>query len=192
MGWKRRSSAAIIADIDVVAAARRAAVRWQRFVERRAAELTPVAKAPEGLSDTGFAGSRGRAPGTAKESWHSGEVVVGGVVVSASVGSDDPIMPYIVYNTRPHIIRPSADRAGASVTATGKPRGSVSKGNAALRFYVGGKVVYAREVHHPGTTGHFQIQRACAESIPVLERYLREEFERELTGRPTREPVHAG
>lgn len=46
--------------------------------------------------------------------------------------SDHPATSYVLHGTRPHTIRPR-------------------KSGGALRFVVGGRVVYARVVHHPGT-----------------------------------------
>jgi hypothetical protein len=47
------------------------------------------------------------------------------------VMSDHPASTFVLHGTRPHIIRPSR--------------------RSRLRFEVGGKVVFARLVHHPGT-----------------------------------------
>lgn len=46
------------------------------------------------------------------------------------VSSTHPATVFVVYGTRPHVIRPVRARA--------------------LRFTVGGRVVYAQIVHHPG------------------------------------------
>lgn len=154
-------------------AASDAADRWTEWCRRRAVELSPVASV-EGLSSKQLAGSRGRAPGTFKASWRTGNPRRIGRSVTASFYSDDVVAGWIEYGTRPHVIRPKPDRAPASVTASGKPR---KTGDAArLRFYVGGRVVYARLVHHPGTKGQFIVHRVAQESIPVLERFLSEEL----------------
>ena len=52
--------------------------------------------------------------------------------------------PYVNNGTRPHVIRPR--RAGGT-----------------LRFRVGGMTVYAREVHHPGTSPRPFLDRALRE-----------------------------
>ncbi len=48
-----------------------------------------------------------------------------------TIGSDVEYAPYVNDGTRPHIIRPKRAQA--------------------LRFVIGGRVVFARVVHHPGT-----------------------------------------
>lgn len=61
-----------------------------------------------------------------------------------TIGSDVYYAPYVNDGTRPHTIRPKRAQA--------------------LRFTVGGKVVFAKVVHHPGTKPR-----------PFLDRALREE-----------------
>lgn len=61
----------------------------------------------------------------------------------AHVFSDVEYAPYVNDGTRPHIIRP--------------------KNAKALRFRVGGQVVYARVVHHPGTKARPFLDRALAD-----------------------------
>lgn len=57
------------------------------------------------------------------------------------VESTVPYAPFVEEDTRPHVIRPR------------RPGG-------VLRFKVGGRTVYARIVHHPGTTGQHFLARA--------------------------------
>src|SRR5687768_15335342 len=57
-----------------------------------------------------------------------------------TVGSDVDYAPMVNDGTRPHIIRPRRAKA--------------------LRFKVGGKVVYAKVVHHPGTRARPFLDRA--------------------------------
>ena len=59
------------------------------------------------------------------------------------VGSDVEYATYVNDGTRPHTIRPRNARA--------------------LRFVVGGEVVYARVVHHPGTRAKPFLDRALRE-----------------------------
>ena len=59
------------------------------------------------------------------------------------VGSSSPIAVYVENDTRPHVIRPKRARV--------------------LRFQVGGRVVYAKIVHHPGTKGQHFLARAVRE-----------------------------
>lgn len=164
-------------------AVRRACERWAEFVQKRAAEYTPVAKAPEGQGSSAFSAQRGRPPGTMKASWVTTPVVPSGNGFEVSAGSTDPIAVHVEYGVMPRRIVPRADRAAASVVATGKPRGTVAEGTARLRFYVGGRAVYAREVNWPGFEGRFMLHKACADSIPALEQFLREEIERAVEDR---------
>lgn len=60
-----------------------------------------------------------------------------------TVGSNVEYAPYVHDGTRPHVIRPRNAQA--------------------LRFQVGGRVVYARVVNHPGTRARPFLDRALAE-----------------------------
>lgn len=62
---------------------------------------------------------------------------------SVTVGSDLEYAGYVNDGTRPHVIRPRRARA--------------------LRFRVGGRVVYARLVNHPGTRAKPFLDRALRE-----------------------------
>jgi len=72
-----------------------------------------------------------------------------------AVGPTVPYAPYVEYGTKPHIIRPVHAKA--------------------LAFEVGGTLVFAKLVHHPGFAGRFFARGA-------YERFLREapDFAREL------------
>ncbi|MFF2612378.1 hypothetical protein [Kitasatospora sp. NPDC058046] len=56
---------------------------------------------------------------------------------------DHPATRYVIEGTRPHIIRPRRAKA--------------------LRFEVGGRTVFAKVVHHPGTKPNPFLQRALRE-----------------------------
>ncbi|MEU4584873.1 hypothetical protein AB0F92_22700 [Kitasatospora aureofaciens] len=56
---------------------------------------------------------------------------------------DHPATRYVVEGTRPHIIRPRRAKA--------------------LRFEIGGRTVFAKVVHHPGTRANPFLQRALRE-----------------------------
>lgn len=60
-----------------------------------------------------------------------------------TIGSDVYYAPYVNDGTRPHTIRP--------------------KKGEALRFTVGGRVVFARVVHHPGTRARPFLDKALRE-----------------------------
>ena len=91
--------------------------------------------------------------------------------------TDDPIAPYVEWNTRAHIIRPKA-HAGSGPGMRRNKQGQFVRAAHALRwidFGVGGNVIamvrFAREVHHPGTTGaHFMARAAdrVEKEIPAL------------------------
>lgn len=63
-----------------------------------------------------------------------------------TITSTHPATIYVVNGTRPHIIRPR------------RPGG-------VLRFTIGGRVVYARLVHHPGTKPNDFMVRALREAL---------------------------
>jgi hypothetical protein len=87
----------------------------------------------------------------------------GSPALTAEFENWDPIARFVEDDTRPHIIRPRLDRAPASVIATRKPRRMGDDPQAALTWLtVGGRRVFAREVKHPGTTGHHMVLRAAA------------------------------
>jgi hypothetical protein len=130
---------------------------------------TPVAAPPPGLSATQFAGSRGRAPGTLKASWRTGKVektrtATGLEGRAIDEYTEDPQAPHVEWPTRPHIIRPNPNRGAASVIASGKPRRAGSDPGARLRFVNSfGRIVFAKEVHHPGTQGTHMMRDSLAE-----------------------------
>jgi hypothetical protein len=132
---------------------------------------------------------RGRPPGTARESIERSDVErlvrAGREGFRVRVLTYDPVFPFIEWTTRPHIIRPRADRAPASVIATRRPRGTVQDGRAALSWLtLGGGRVFAREVHHPGTRGAHPFALAALEleggtnlrriAEPAVEQFARE------------------
>jgi len=61
-----------------------------------------------------------------------------------TIGSNVYYAPFVNDGTRPHIIKPK------------RPGGS-------LRFVIGGRVVYAKVVHHPGTRARPFLDRALRE-----------------------------
>jgi hypothetical protein len=148
---------------------RRIVRRATEAIKDGAARRSPIAEPPPGVSGTEFAGGRGRAPGTLKASWYDTDVdetrAPSGVPrFSAEAATDDPVAPHVEWPTRPHLIRPRADRAPASVRETGRPRRGGSDPQARLRFINrNGRVVYASEVWHPGTQGTHMMRDSLAE-----------------------------
>lgn len=65
--------------------------------------------------------------------------------LAAYVISEHPATQYVIYGTRPHVIRPRRAHA--------------------LRFEVGGRAVYAAYVHHPGTRPNDFLARALREAL---------------------------
>lgn len=115
-----------------------------------------------------------RVRGTARES-----VMVGPVRQhTASTGrgwqrrvfTEDPVFPFIEWNTKPHLIEPTLEHQ-ARAAAEGR--------QAMLRYYSRGRVRYAPRVMHPGTTGQHPFARAAAFiQAEVGESMFREELER--------------
>lgn len=126
---------------------------------------TPIANLPPGVTGE----MRGRMPGTLKASWYTTDVerrrTIAGVEGRAIESrTDDEIAPHVEWPTMPHIIRPSPLRAPASVVATRRPRRIPPDPQAALRYVNRfGRVVYAHEVHHPGTQGTHMMRDSLAE-----------------------------
>jgi hypothetical protein len=98
-----------------------------------------------------------RPRGTARESVVRGPVKQRsspiGPRYEGRVYTEDPVFPYIEWNTRPHIIRPTPEHI-AQAAAEGR--------RAMLRYFSGGGIRYARQVLHPGTTGQHPFARAEA------------------------------
>lgn len=129
------------------------------LLHKEVVKRTPVALAPEGMSSRLFGTKRGRLPGTLVKNWRSGPVLEGasGTGIkrfSANEMNDDPVFEFVEWSTKPHWIRPRKDRGAASVLATGKARKSGRDPAASLAWMgPGGRLVFAREVFHPGTQG---------------------------------------
>jgi hypothetical protein len=158
---------------------------WERCMDRIADRCgrrlydMAVAFTPVAVVDPDDLFSRNRRPGELKAKWVRGEVVLYATGrLSVTVENHDPIAKFVEYPTRPHVIRPRADRPPATILATRRPRGTVHDGRAHLRFRVDGRVVYAREVHHPGTHGAFMMTRALAVLAEDWRQIAREEIDR--------------
>lgn len=163
----------------MVAAARRTTDRTGSDLKERVRRHTPVSHPPAGMSAGEWIASRkGRVPGTLRESWERTEVRGAGGHFEVSVLTHDRVAPLVEWETRPHTIRPKPDRAPATVVATGNPRGTVQDGRAHLRFEGEGGVVYAKEVHHPGTRGAHMMAASLTEEAVAWQAIGREEMER--------------
>lgn len=126
-----------------------------------------------------------RPAGTLAESWEKGPVILlkdGRVTVTVFTRREEA--PHVEYPTRPHVIRPRADRAPASVIRTGQPRGDETDAtpSPALAFYVDGRLVFAREVFHPGTQGSFMMRRAIEQVSREWKTWARRELGRYRLG----------
>jgi HK97 gp10 family phage protein len=73
--------------------------------------------------------------------------------LTGRVISQAPYSAYVEFGTRPHMIFPRRARA--------------------LRFEVGGRTVFARYVHHPGTRGQFFMRRALQDALNRLSDFFR-------------------
>jgi len=108
-----------------------------------------------------------RKPGTLRDSIKRLRVMKTGSGYRTGAKTDDPIAPYVEWNTRAHIIRPKA-HAGEGGGMRRDKSGRFVRAAKALRwvdFNVGGNVIaqirFAREVFHPGTTGAHFMSRAA-------------------------------
>lgn len=180
MGYRQEGSLQdMFHEEPILRAGRRTTDRVGDDLKDRVKRHTPVAHRPAGMSAADFLASRhGRPPGTLRESWQRTSVHELEGHFEVSVLTHDPTGPLVEWETRPHTIRPRPDRAPASVIATGKPRGTVQDGRAHLRFEGAGGVVYAKEVHHPGTRGAHMMATSLTEEAATWERIGREEMER--------------
>lgn len=128
-------------------------------------EYTPVSYANSAFQR--FGGFEvAREPGTLKRSWRRRPVVetVHGLepAFRGEVYTDDPVAPYVEWNTAPHPIDPK------------KPGGMLR-----FRVWPTGQVVFARHVDHPGTTGQHMMGLASARvealfgtvTYPALQRW---------------------
>jgi hypothetical protein len=107
--------------------------------------------------------------------------------VEVTVTARDPISGYDYvgvtrFGHRKAFIEPRPDRAQASVVSTGGRRGTVRKGNAALRFVIGGRVIYRRRVRgfHPSEDW---AERAMPEVNANAERVMKTLGQRIILGR---------
>lgn len=152
-------------EAPMIAALRRTTARVGEKITEGARERSPVHVPPPGQPKN-YRGDR--PPGTLKGSWKTGDVdtsatVAGTPRFGVDSYTEDPVAPHVEWDTKPHLIRPRKDRAAASVVATGKPRRGGEDPMARLRFINRfGQVVYAEEVHHPGTTGQHMMRDSLA------------------------------
>lgn len=151
----------------MLAACRRTTGRVGEKITDGARDRSPVHVPPPGQPKN-YRGDR--PPGTLKASWQTGSV--GTTATAAGTPrfgidsyTEDPIAPLVEWDTKPHVIRPRADRAAASVIESGKPRRKGTDPAARLRYINAfGRVIYAAEVHHPGTTGQHMMRDSLAEA----------------------------
>jgi hypothetical protein len=85
------------------------------------------------------------------------------------VYTEDPVFPYIEWNTRPHLIEPTPEH---------KARAEAEGRQAMLRYYQGGRVRMSARVMHPGTTGQHPFARAAAFIEAEVPHMFREELAR--------------
>lgn len=92
--------------------------------------------------------------GHLRESIQQTDAIVGDGVVRSSVGSNvrsgGASLAYaapLEFGSRPHLIRP--------------------KNGKALRFIMGGKLIFAKEVHHPGNKAYSYIRGTVSDRLPA-------------------------
>lgn len=132
-----------IASIVKPLVATRAAEKMARRGGERMTELvrmnTPIAPMQPPLDKR----PRKRARGTLRASWFTKPVVPTGTGFESGTATEDPIAPYVEWNTRPHEIRPIPP-------------------NRRLAFVKDGHWWYPRVVHHPGTHGQAMLRIGAA------------------------------
>lgn len=83
---------------------------------------------------------------------------------SASFVNTDPKARFVEYPTRAHVIRPKAGHGFVGPLRRGQSRRAITDigtHRVALRFRIGGRVIFRRKVFHPGTPG-FPFMRPAA------------------------------
>lgn len=132
----------------MIEAARRTTDRVGADLQERVAHHTPIAKPPAASVAAEWEQARKRPPGTMRESWQIGEVTVtsDGARLTIPVFTEDPVAPYVEWDTQPHLIVPKNQIRGI------------------LRYWdTSGNIVFAQVVHHPGTKGVHMMATALVE-----------------------------
>lgn len=151
-------------DAPMERAAHRTVERVGKEMRERVRSHTPIAKPPNAAVAGEWLTERKRAPGTLRESWKIGEVVVVGSSgrMSIDVYTEDPIAPDVEWETQPHLI-----------VAKGKAGGGM------LRYWdKAGATVFARIVHHPGTRGVHMMATTLVEVAVSWQEIGKDEIER--------------
>ena len=92
-----------------------------------------------------------------------------GMVLKIEIGTDDEIYGYVDKGTKPHIIRPKRPGGVLAFPSVSTPKTKPGR----LRSGYGRKgktIVFAREVHHPGTKARDFGGQIKKKMEPVLER----------------------
>jgi hypothetical protein len=171
MGYTQQGSFdTMFRDGPMERATRRTTERVGDDLRDRVKRHSPVAKPMPGVGAGTFTSERGgRLPGTLRDSWLVGEVVVivEGERMSIDVYTLDPVAPHVEWDTQPHLIVPK------------HPGGM-------LRYRDRhGDVVYAKVVHHPGTRGQHMMATSLVEvavswqeiGVEEIARWAREQAE---------------
>lgn len=162
MGYTANGDLAdLFQEEPMVRAAERTARRVGDDLRERVRRHTPVAKPPPGAGGGEWELARHRVPGTLRESWKVGEVVItqGGARMSIDVFTHDPVAPDVEWDTKPHEIR--AHDGGV------------------LRYWDRhGGMVFATIVHHPGTKGVHMLATSLVEVAVSWQRIGAEEMAR--------------
>ena len=100
---------------------------------------------------------------------------VGRNASSAAFVNTTPYARFVEYPTRPHVIRPKAGYGTIGPLRRGQSRRDITDigtHRVALRWYVGGKAVFARKVMHPGTKGFPFMRPALKVAAREFERHF--------------------
>ena len=157
MGYKALGTVEGLVDLEdeVKHVSEMMAYRMAYEILERVKRYTPVAVRQPNVGAGTFRSERGgRKPGTLKESWEIGHLRKVANRYVLGVYTEDPIAPYVEFDTRPHRIK--------------------AKPGKMLRFRSSrtGEVLYRASVLHPGTTGVHMMERAMAEVDADADRLL--------------------
>lgn len=144
--------------------------------EGQAQRIRSAQSAAKVAAEEGLAQAMGRRRFKSRTGNLVGKATAGPATTNATGGESVMSWPvsyasFVDAGTAAHTIRP---RLGAGVSGPVQPgqgRRSRGRGRAFLRFEIGGRAIYARAVHHPGTraTGFAGDATLTAERIVVRE-----------------------
>jgi hypothetical protein len=96
---------------------------------------------------------------------------------AAEIVNTTPYARFVEYPTRPHMIRPKAGHGFVGPLKRGQSRRAstdIGTHRVALRFMIGGRVIFRRQVRHPGTPGFPFMRPAGHRAFRLCAQYLRD------------------